>query len=132
MSSYTTIKIIRSRMVFDPNYPAIDMNDFKECMWKDFYWELKEVITPNPSRERGKEVHLRWYIDSNYAREKKTRRSSSGLFIFLNNALVQWFSNKQATIETSVFEAEFVHINTVMETIQGIRYKMRMMGVPTS
>ena len=119
-------------MVFDPNYPAIDMNDFKECMWKDFYWELKEVITPNPSRERGKEVHLRWYIDSNYAGEKKTRRSSSGLFIFLNNALVQWFSNKQATIETSVFEAEFVHINTVMETIQGIRYKMRMMGVPTS
>ena len=25
------------RMVFDPTYPSIDMNDFKEWKWKDFY-----------------------------------------------------------------------------------------------
>ena len=50
----------------------------------------------------------------------------------MNTALIQWFSNKQDTIETSVFGAEFVATKIVMETLWGIRYKLRMMGVPTS
>ena len=25
------------RIVFDPTYPEIDMNNFKECKWKYFY-----------------------------------------------------------------------------------------------
>ena len=38
-------------------------------------------------------------------------------FIFLNDALIQWFSKKQATVETSVFGAEFVAMNIFMETL---------------
>ena len=36
-----------SRTVFDPTYPAINMCDFKECKWKDFYGEVKDAIPPN-------------------------------------------------------------------------------------
>ena len=36
-----------SRMAFEPTYPVIDMNDFKECKWKDFYGNLNEAIPPN-------------------------------------------------------------------------------------
>ena len=61
--------------------------------------------------------------------EKKTGRSHSGLFIFLNTAPIQWFSKKQAKIEMSVFGVEFVTTKIVIETFQGIRYKLRMMGV---
>ena len=43
-----------SRMAFDPNYPFIDMNEFKECKWKDFYGYLKEAIPPNAPKEKGK------------------------------------------------------------------------------
>ena len=25
------------RVVFDPTYPAVNMNYFRECNWKDFY-----------------------------------------------------------------------------------------------
>ena len=53
-------------------------------------------------------------------------------FVFLNNALIQWFFEKQATIETSVFGAEFVVMKIVMETLQGKRYKLRMIGLPMS
>ena len=38
-------------------------------------------------------------------------------------------SNKQPTIETSVFGAEFVAMKYGMETLQGLRYKLNMMGV---
>ena len=41
-------------------------------------------------------------------------------------------SKKQVTIDTSVFGAEFMALKIVMYTLQGIRYKMRMTGVPIS
>ena len=44
--------------------------------------------------------------------------------------MIQWFSKKQATIETSVFEAEFVAMKIDMYALRGIRYKLSMMGVP--
>ena len=36
-----------SSMVFEPTYPAIDINDFKEFKWKVFYGVLKESVPPN-------------------------------------------------------------------------------------
>ena len=70
------------------------------------------------------------YVDSNHAGEKRTRRSQTGFFVYLNCALVQWLSKKQATIETSVFGTEFVAMKIGMESLRGLRYKLRMMGVP--
>jgi len=43
-----------------------------------------------------------------------------------------WLSKKQATIETSVFGSEFVALKHGMEAIRGLRYKLRIMGVPLS
>ena len=48
----------------------------------------------------------------------------------MNTALIDWLSKKQSTIEGSVFGAEFVAMKTGVEALKGIRYKLRMMGVP--
>ena len=48
----------------------------------------------------------------------------------MNTALIQWMSNKQSTIETSGFAAEFVAMKNGTETLCGLRYKLRMMGIP--
>ena len=58
------------------------------------------------------------------------RQSCTGYFIFLNTALINCLSKKQATIEGSVFGAEFVAMKTVVEALRVIRYKLRMIGVP--
>jgi hypothetical protein len=50
----------------------------------------------------------------------------------LNSAPIMWISKKQATIESSVFGAEFVAMKHGMETLRGLWYKLRMMGVPLS
>jgi hypothetical protein len=42
---------------------------------------------------------------------------------------VQWFSKQQATIETLVFGAEFVAMKIGMESLRGLGYKLRMMGI---
>ena len=49
--------------------------------------------------------------------------------VYVNTALIQWYTKKQATIEGAVFGAEFVAMKTGVETLRGIRYKLRMMGV---
>jgi hypothetical protein len=119
-----------SRMCFDPTVPVCDERAFKECDWKQFYGDVKEAIPSNAPKPRGKKVHLRMYVDSDHAGEKRTRRSRTGFFVFINSALTQWVPKKQATIETSVFGAEFVAMKLGMESLRGLRYKLRMMGVP--
>ena len=70
------------------------------------------------------------WVDSDHAGDKVTRRSRTGYFIFLNTALINWLSKKQATIEGLVFGAKFAAMKTGVEALRGIRYKQRMMGVP--
>ena len=118
-----------SRLVFDPSYPNINMSTFKECDWKNFYGNVKEAIPLNVPPARGKPVDLRLWVDSSHADCILTRRSRTGYFIFMNNALIAFLSKKQPTIETSVFGAEFVAMKAGMERLRGIRYKLRMMGV---
>ena len=121
-----------SRVVFDPSYPTIDMTTFKECDWKHFYGDAKEAIPPNAPEPRGKDVDLCMFVDSDHAGDKLTRRSRMGFVILLNLAPIIWFSKKQSTIETSIFGAKFVAMKQGMETLRGLRYKLRMMGVELS
>ena len=62
----------------------------------------------------------------------KSCRLRSGFMIYVNIALVQWFSKKQSTVETSVFGTEFVAMKQGIDALQGLRYKLRMMGIPIS
>ena len=72
------------------------------------------------------------FVDSNHGTDETKRRSRTGYFIYVNSVLVNWLSKKQATIETSVFGAEFVAMKQEMEAVRGLSYKLRMMGVRTS
>ena len=58
--------------------------------------------------------------------------SRTAFFIFMNLAPVMWASKMQATVETSVFGAEFVAMKHGIEATQGLLYKLRMMGVKIS
>ena len=50
----------------------------------------------------------------------------------MNSALVIWLSKKQSTIETSVFEDDFVAMKQGIEAVCGLYYTLRMMGVQIS
>ena len=104
---------------------------FASCNWKD--GDAREAVPPNAPTPRRKDVDLRMFADSDHAGDKRTRRSRKGFIIFLKNmAPIVWFLKKQATIETSVFGAEFVAMKQGMECLRGLRYKLHMMGVAIS
>jgi hypothetical protein len=119
-----------TRLIFDPTYPKIEMGQFPQYNWTEFYDNVKEAIPLYMPKPLGKDVDVRMMSDSHHAGDKRTRRSCTGFRIFCNMALIDWVSKKQATIETSVFGAEFVAMKHGIEKLQGLRYKLRMMGIP--
>ena len=86
----------------------------------------------NAPEPQGKEVDIHMFVDSDHAGDKVSHRSRNGFLIYLNTALVQWLSKKQSTVETSVFGTEFVVMKQGIDALQGLKYELRMMGIPTS
>ena len=68
-------------------------------------------------------------VDSYHAGDETDRRSCTGYMIYGNMALIDWISKKQATVDKDVFEYEFVAMTHGVETLRGIRYKLRIMCV---
>jgi hypothetical protein len=121
-----------SCMVFDTTYPEMDMGRFEEMDWTSSYGEIKEALPDNTPEARGKDIDLRIYVNADRAGDRITRRSRTGFIIFMNSAPIIWFLKKQNTVESSVFGSEFVAMKTGVKTLQGIQYKLRMMGIAIS
>ncbi len=48
----------------------------------------------------------------------------------MNMACIAWYTKRQATIESAVFDSELIAIKYAMEMSRGLWYKSRMMDVP--
>lgn len=120
----------RSRMVFDDNLPSISDERFKTVEWADFYPDAAEPRSTKEPQARGREVKVYCFVDADHAGNQVTRRSHTGVLIFVNKAPILWYSKRQNTVETSTFGSEFIAIKIATELIQALRYKLRMMGVP--
>ena len=47
-------------------------------------------------------------VDSDHAGDLDDRHYRTGYMIYVKMALIDWLSNKQATVEKAVFRSEFV------------------------
>lgn len=122
-------------MVFDSTAPDIDFTThFPPQDWSYSTMsgeDRKEELPPNmPAPLGGKSFIIRAYVDSDHAGDSVTRRSRTGFIVYLNNAPIYWKSAKQASVETSTFGSEFVAMKQCCEYLRGLRYKLRMMGIP--
>jgi hypothetical protein len=120
----------KSTMVFDDSPIHWSDNDFPHYDWEDFYKDAQENIPPNAPEPRGIAVQINAFVDANHARNRFTRRSHTGILIYLNTAPTIWFSKAQTTVESSTFGSEFVAMRIATDLIEGLRYKLRMFGVP--
>ena len=120
----------RSRMVFDDTEPVFDEARFTKCDWAEYYPGAEDPIPPNMPQPRGKHVKVTCFVDADHAGCRVTRRSQTGVIIMVNRAPILWYSKRQNTVETSTFGSEYVALKTAVEMIEGMRYKLRMMGVP--
>jgi len=77
----------------------------------------------------GNPVQVIAYVDANYAGNIKTRRSHTGVLIYINQAPIIWYSKCQNTVEASSFGSEYIALRTCTEMVEALRYKLRCFGV---
>lgn len=120
-------------IVFDPKDASLDEKTFAAVgvdEWKEFYGDVAEELPPRMPEPRGNAVDITCFVDANHAGNVITRRSHTGILIFVQNAPILWFSKKQNTVESSSFGSEFVALRIAKEMLVALRYKLRMFGVP--
>lgn len=120
-----------SRMVFDDNDPKFADGTFTRRDWSDIYGDdFKEQIPADMPEPRGRPVEITMFVDANHAGNVVTRRSHTGILIYVQNAPILFYSRRQNSVETSTFGSEFCALRTGVEMIEGLRYKLRMFGIP--
>ena len=127
-------KYFRSKILIDTSYPDHSQYPEVEYNWQEFYPDAEEDIPPDSPEANGqaygKKARITCYVDSDHAHDVVTRRSVTGVIIFVNNTPVKWISKRQKTVETSSYGSELVAARMAVEAIMDLRYKLRMLGVP--
>ena len=116
----------------DPTLPNIDYEVFNMVHdgFHEHYRDAEEQIPTDAPKPRGRGVRQVCYVDASHAANKVTRKSHTGILIFLNGAPIQWYSKQQQTVETSAFSSEFIAMKVCIELVRAMRYKLRIFGVP--
>lgn len=81
-----------STIVFDAVEPKINESQFKEHEWKNFYEDAEESYPPLMPVPRRPDFLMICYVDADHAGNLLTRRSHTGIIIFLNSAPISWYS----------------------------------------
>ena len=126
-------KYSNTELVFDPSEPNIDEDAFQRKDWTSSEFghiSGEEELPPNSPAPRGMGFTMRAKVDADHASDTVTRRSRTGFMVFLNSALVYFSSKKQISVESSTFGSEFIAMKQCCEYVRGLRYKLRMMGIP--
>ena len=97
---------------------------------KNIYYDANDPDPPGIPAPYDQPVQINVFVDSDHAGNTVTRRSHTGIIIYLNLAPIIWFSKKQNNVESSTFGAEFIAAKTGLEIVNGLIYKLRMLGVP--
>ena len=121
-----------AKMVFDPTPILPDKTLFEHQDWSYLaygYESLKEEIPSNMPAPHGQSMTMCVFVDADHAGDLVTRRSRRGFIVVLNNAPIYWNSKKQNSCETSTFGSEFVATKQATEYVQGLHFKLRMMGI---
>lgn len=120
----------KKMIVFDPVAPDLDLSHIIKADWSDFYPDAYEQSSPRAPKPRGRPVKINCFVDANHAGNLVTRRSHTGIIIYVQNAPIIWYSKRQNTVESSSFGSEFVALRIAKELLVALRIKLRSFGVP--
>ena len=126
-------KYHNTEMAFDPSDPVVDESSFEQRDWtsSEFgHLQGEEQMPKNMPEPRGTGFTMRAKVDADHAGDTVTRRSRTGFIVYLNCAPIYWMSKKQTSVESSSFGSEFIAMKQCCEYIRGLRYRLRMMGIP--
>lgn len=113
----------------EPDYSDVPVFEYD---WSQtVYGNVKEIKPHDAPKPLGKFVTLTHYVDANLMHDMTTGRSVTGILHLINKTPIDWYSKKQATVETATYGSEFVAARTCVEQIIDLRTTLYYLGVPT-
>ena len=113
--------------VHEPDYSDLPT---KVHDWTSTYGEIEELLPDDAPPPLGKTVTLTHYVDANLFHDALTGRSVTGILHMMNATPIDWYTKKQATVETATYGSEFVAARICVEQIIDLRNTLRYLGVP--
>ena len=112
----------------EPDYSALPDQDFDWCY--SVYGNVQEVLPQDLPKPLGKRVIITTYMDANLYHDMLTGRAVTGILHFCNQTLIDWYSKRQAVVETATFGSEFIAARIATDQIIDLRMTLRYLGVP--
>ena len=97
---------------------------------KEQYPDAEQAYPPDMPEPLGESVFITCFVDADHAGNRVTRRSHTGIIIYVNSAPIMWYSKRQNTVESSTFGSELIAMKQATDMIESLFYKLRMFGVP--
>jgi len=124
-------KYHKGRVIIDPTWMDWSKYDgTTEHSWQEMYPNAEEEIPKNMPEPKGMAARITCFVDADHAHDKVTRRSVTGIIMFINNTPIKWVSKRQRTVETSTYGSKMVAARIACELMLETRYCLRMLGVP--
>jgi hypothetical protein len=120
--------VIRFRRTGEPDYS--DLPEQKYDWSYSVYGDVKEQLPEDAPAPLGRHVSLTHFVDANLLHCLLTGRSVTGILHLVNQTPIDWFSKKQATVETATYGSKFVAAHTCVEQAVDLRTTFRYLGVP--
>ena len=112
----------------EPDYSDLPDNSYD---WTyTVYGKVEELLPVDAPEPLGNYVTLTHYVDANLMHDVATGRSVTGILHLVNKTPIEWYSKKQATVETATYGSEFVAARICVEQIIDLRNTLRYLGVP--
>jgi Reverse transcriptase (RNA-dependent DNA polymerase) len=112
----------------EPDFSDLPAQKFDWC--ETVYGNVKEEIPTDIPTPLGLPVSIVTYVDANLYHDILTGRSVTGILHFCNQTLVDWYSKRQACVQTATFGSEFVAARIATDQIMDFRNTLRYLGVP--
>ena len=94
------------------------------------YGNVKEEIPNDAPVPLGNPVITSTYVDANLYHDLISGRALTGILHLVNGTPIDWYSKRQATVETATYSSEFVAARIATEQIIDLRHTLRYLGLP--
>ena len=126
-------KYPNKRIVIDSRPLVVDdklkLTAFHPKFLEDYGYADEEIPNNIPA-PHGPELETSIFWDADHAHDVKTRRSVTGLILFVGSTPIAASSRCQSCIATSTYCAEFIAMRCAVEEAISLRYMLRCLGIP--
>jgi hypothetical protein len=97
---------------------------------KTIYGDIREQVPKGIPDLLSNYIMLSHYYNANLYHDVVTGQSVTEIIHFMNKMPIDWYSKKQATVETATYGSEFIAACKCIDRVVDLRLTLCYLGVP--